>query len=212
MRRRDFMALLGGLATSTPLVAGAQPSSLPVIGFLASGSPEMFTNQLAKFRLGLNETGFVEGQNVRVDYRWAHGQFDRLPALAADLVGLQVAAIAATGGSAPAQAAKAATRKIPIVFTSADDPVELGFVKALNHPGGNMTGVSIFTGSLAPKRLQLLHELAPDARTIAFLVDPKNPTAQLQRTKRKQRPRRLGCRCRCCRQARRLKSRWPSGI
>jgi putative ABC transport system substrate-binding protein len=142
----------------------------------------MFTNPLTKFRLGLNETGFVEGQNVRVEYRWAQGQFDRLPALAADLAGLQVAAIAATGGSAPAQAAKAATTKIPVVFTSADDPVELGFVKTLNHPGGNMTGVSIFTGSLAPKRLQLLHELAPDARAIAFLVDPKNPTVQLQQT------------------------------
>jgi putative tryptophan/tyrosine transport system substrate-binding protein len=182
MRRRDFMALLGGLATSTSRVARAQSSSLPVIGFLASGSPEMFTNQLTKFHLGLSETGFVEGQNVRVEYRWAQGQFDRLPALAADLAGLQVAAIAATGGSAPAQAAKAATTKIPIVFTSGDDPVELGFVSAINHPGGNMTGVSLFTGSLAPKRLQLLHELAPDARTVAFLVDPKNPTAQLQQT------------------------------
>ena len=110
MRRRDFVALLGGLVTSTPLFAGAQPSSQPVIGFLASGSPEMFANQLAKFRLGLTETGFVEGQNVRVQYRWAQGQFD--------LAGLRVAAIAATGGSAPARAAKAATREIPIVFTS----------------------------------------------------------------------------------------------
>lgn len=182
MRRRDFMALLGSLATSTPLVADAEPSSLQVIGFLAGGSAEMFTNQLTRFRLGLKETGFVEGQNVRIEYRWAQGQFDRLPALAADLAGLQVAAIAATGGSAPAQAAKAATSKIPIVFTSGDDPVELGFVAALSHPGGNMTGVSLFTGFLAPKRLQLLHELVPAARTIAFLVDPKNPTAQLQQT------------------------------
>lgn len=182
MRRRDFIALLGGLATSTTVAAAARSSSQPIIGFLASGSVEMFTNQLTKFRLGLSETGFVEGQNVRVEYRWAQGHFDRLPALATDLVGLQVAAIAATGGSAPAQAAKAATTKIPIVFTSADDPVELGFVKALNHPGGNMTGVSMFTGSLAPKRLELLHELAPDARTVAFLVDPKNPTAHLQQT------------------------------
>jgi putative ABC transport system substrate-binding protein len=168
MRRREFIAGLGG-AVAWPMVGRTQQSRMPVIGFLGGGSPEMFTDQLAKFRLGLSETGWTEGQNVRAEYRWAQGQFDRLPALAADLVTLEVTAIAATGGSAPA-----------IVFTSADDPVQLGFVAALNHPGGNMTGVSIFTGSLAPKRLQLLREVVPDAHVIAFLVDPKNPTAELQ--------------------------------
>ena len=179
MRRRHFITLVGS-AAAWPLAARAQQSAMPVIGFLGGGSPEMFTDQLSKFRLGLRETGWTEGQNVRVEYRWAQGQFDRLPALAAELVSLEVSVIAATGGSAPAQAVKAATTKIPIVFTSADDPVQLGFVAALNHPGGNMTGVSIFTGSLAPKRLQLLREIVPDAKLIAFLVDPKNPTAELQ--------------------------------
>jgi putative ABC transport system substrate-binding protein len=182
MRRRDFITLLSGAAVANPLVADAQQPGMPVIGFLAGGSQEMFTDQLAKFRLGLGETGWTEGQNVRVEYRWAQGKFDRLPALAVELVGLGVAAIAATGGSAPAQAAKAATKTIPIVFTSGDDPVKLGFVAALNHPGGNMTGASPFTGSLAPKRLQLLREIVPDAGVVAFLLDPANPTAELQQS------------------------------
>ena len=180
MKRRRFLTLIGGAAAGAPFAARAQQSAMPVIGFLGGGSAEMFTDQLARFRLGLSETGWTAGQNVRTEYRWAQGQFDRLPALAADLVALGVTAIAATGGSAPAQAAKAATTKIPIVFTSADDPVQLGFVAALNRPGGNMTGVSIFTGSLAAKRLQLLREVVPNANVIAFLVNPKNPTAELQ--------------------------------
>jgi putative ABC transport system substrate-binding protein len=180
IKRRDFMALLGGAAVASPGIARAQQARMPVIGFLGGGSPEMFTEQLAKFRLGLGETGWTEGRNVRIEFRWAQGEFGRLPALAAELVSLDVTAIAATGGSAPPQAAKAATTTIPIVFTSGDDPVQLGFVAALNRPGGIMTGVSLFTGSLAPKRLQLLREVAPGANAIAFLVDPKNPTAELQ--------------------------------
>jgi len=180
MRRRDFITILSGAVLADPLMAGAQQPGMPVIGFLAGGSQEMFTDQLAKFRVGLSETGWTEGQNVRVEYRWAQGKFDRLPALAVELVELGVAAIAATGGSAPAQAAKAATKTIPIVFTSGDDPVKLGFVTAINHPGGNMTGVSLFTGSLAPKRLQLLREVVPDAGVIGFLLDPKNPNSELQ--------------------------------
>ena len=182
MKRREFIKLVGGLGGVWSLTAQAQQSAMPVIGFLGGGSPEMFTDQLSKFRLGLKRDRLDRGQNVRVEYRWAQGQFDRLPALAAELVSLGVTVIAATGGSAPAQAAKAATTKVPIVFTSGDDPVQLRFVAALNHPGGNMTGVSLFTGSLAPKRLQLLREVVPDAKLIAFLVDPKNPTAELQQT------------------------------
>ena len=179
MRRRKFLGALGG-AVAWPLVARAQRPKLPLIGFLGGGSPELFTEPLKKLREGLGETGFTEEQNVRIEYRWAHGQFARLPDLATELVGLNVAAIAATGGSAPAQAAHKVTSTTPIVFTSGDDPVELGFVKAINHPGGNMTGVSLFTGQLTAKRLELLKELTPKAARIAFLLDPTNPTADTQ--------------------------------
>jgi putative ABC transport system substrate-binding protein len=179
VKRRNFLGALGG-AVAWPLIAHGQQSKVPLIGFLGGGSPELFTEPLSKLRLGLSETGFAEGQNIRIEYRWAHGQFGRLPELATELVGLKVEAIAATGGSAPAQAAREATSTIPIVFTSGDDPIKLGFVEAINHPGGNMTGVSLFTGQLTAKRLELLQELAPKATKIALLLDPTNPTADTQ--------------------------------
>jgi putative tryptophan/tyrosine transport system substrate-binding protein len=181
MRRREFITLLGGAAAAWPLGARGQQPKVPLVGFLGGGSPELFTEPLNKLRLGLSEAGFIEGRSVRIEYRWAHGQFAQLPELATELVDLNVAAIAATGGSAPAQAAHKATSTIPIVFTSGDDPVKLGFVRAINHPGGNMTGVSIFTGQLTAKRLELLRELTPKAAKIAFLLDPANPTADTQR-------------------------------
>jgi len=180
MRRREFLAGLGG-AIAWPLVAHGQPPKGPLVGFLGGGSPELFAEQLKKLRLGLSEAGFIEGQSVRIEYRWARGQFAKLPELATELVDLGVAAIAATGGSAPAQAAHKATSTIPIVFTSGEDPIRLGFVRAINHPGGNMTGVSLFTGQLTAKRLELLRELIPKATKIAFLLDPANPTADTQR-------------------------------
>jgi len=172
MRRREFIVVLGTATIAWPLSARAQHSALPVIGFIDSRSSDALTERLRGFRQGLKETGHVEGENVAIEYRWAENQFDRLPALAADLVRRQVAVIVASGGPAAAFAAKAATTTIPIVFSSADDPVRRGLVASIARPGGNLTGINFFNNELAAKQLELLRELAPAATRVAVLVNP----------------------------------------
>jgi putative ABC transport system substrate-binding protein len=176
MRRRDFITLLGGTA-AWPGAARAQQPAMPVIGFLNSGQPDTYASLVVGFRKGLSEAGFVEGQNVAIEYRWAAGEYDRLPALAADLVRRQVAVIAAMAAPA-ALAAKAATATIPIVFNSGIDPVKLGLVVSLGRPHGNMTGVSQLSGLLLAKQMELLRELIPSIVTFSFLVNPNNPDAE----------------------------------
>jgi putative ABC transport system substrate-binding protein len=173
MKRREFITLVGGAAVALPLAARAQ--QLPMIGFLSSASPDQYLDRLRTFREGLKETGYIEGQNVATEFRWAEGQNDRLPALAADLVRRQVDVIVAGGGTPSAQAAKAATATIPIVFAVGIDPVEAGLVASLNQPGGNLTGVTNLNAEVGPKRLEFLHELLPTATNIAVLVDPTSP-------------------------------------
>jgi putative tryptophan/tyrosine transport system substrate-binding protein len=174
MRRREFISLLGGAAV-WPLAAWAQQSAMPVIGFLSSASPRLSEQRLRPFREGLKEAGYVEGQNVEIDYRWAEGQNDRLPALAAQLVQRRVAVIVAAGGTPSAVVAKAATSMIPIVFGVAVDPVKVGLVASLNRPGGNLTGVTNLNVEVGPKRLELLRELLPSVTVIAVLVNPASP-------------------------------------
>ncbi len=175
MRRREFFSLLGGVAAAGPLAARAQQPAMPVIGVLSTRASGADLHLLIAFREGLKEVGYVEGRNVTVEYRFAENQYDRLPALATDLVRRRVAVIATTGTPA-APAAKAATATIPIVFNVAVDPVELGLVASLRQPGGNLTGVTVLAVALASKRLEILHELMPAATAAALLVNPTNPT------------------------------------
>jgi putative ABC transport system substrate-binding protein len=180
MRRREFIAGLGS-AAAWPVVARAQQPGMPVIGFLSPQSAEDdYKNVTVPFLQGLKEAGYVDGQNVAIEYRWAENQYDRLPALAADLVRSPVAVIV-TSGTPAALAAKAATTTIPIVFSTGLDPVVLGLVPSLNRPGGNLTGSAELTGELAPKRLQLLHDLLPNAALFGVLADPAFPATQSER-------------------------------
>ena len=174
IQRRQFISLLGGAAAAWPVAARAQQRAMPVIGFLNSQSSDGFTDYLRGFRQGLKEAGYVEGETVAIEYRWAENQFNRLPELAADLVRRQAAVIVSGGGSPPALAAKAATTNIPIVFVVAEDPVRLGLVASLARPRANLTGINFFSGELVAKRLELLRVLVPAATRIAVLVNPAN--------------------------------------
>jgi putative tryptophan/tyrosine transport system substrate-binding protein len=176
MRRRHFITLIGGAAATWPLATRAQQPVMPVLGFLDVGSQAVNAPLVAAFREGLGEVGYDEGNNVTIEYRWANGDYDRLPALAAELVRVPVAVLATGGGAAAARAAQTATKTIPIVFDAAGNPVELGMVESLNHPGGNMTGVNQMVEELASKEVGLIHELVPQAHVIAILVSPQYPS------------------------------------
>jgi ABC-type uncharacterized transport system substrate-binding protein len=178
MRRREFITLLGGTVAAWPRAARAQQPAIPVVGYLYPGSPEANANRVAAFRKGLSEVGYVEGQNVVIEYRWAHSEYDRLPELAADLVRRRVVMIAAIGGINGALAAKAATTTIPIFFGIGANPVQTGLVASLNRPGGNVTGVTGMSTEVVAKRFGLLHDLMPVAARFAVLVNPKDPNAE----------------------------------
>jgi putative ABC transport system substrate-binding protein len=193
MRRREFIILLGGIAIFWPLAARAQQPAVPVVGFLSSRSPSESELDVAGFRLGLAQAGYVEHQNMAIEYRWAENQYDRLPGLAADLVSRQVRVIAALGGPVTALAVKAATKTIPFVFISGVDPVKLGLVDSFAKPGGNATGVNMFITAIEAKRLGLLHELVPTARQIAVIVNPNSPEIDQQLSDLQVAARAIGC-------------------
>lgn len=180
MRRRAFIALLGAVVAAYPLAARAQQPEMPVIGYLGAESPSTFASRVGAFRQGLSETGFTEGRNVAIEFRWAESQHNRLPDLAADLVDHHVAVIVAPGGAPAALAAKAATTTIPIVFEMGADPLAMGLVQTLSRPGANVTGVTSLNVQITPKRLEILHEVIPKATEIAVLVNPTSPTADSQ--------------------------------
>jgi putative tryptophan/tyrosine transport system substrate-binding protein len=178
MRRRDFLGVIGGAAI-WPLAARAQQATMPVVGFLNPTSSKLYEFNAAAFRRGLQDAGFVEGENVRIEYRWGEGDYSRLPALAAELVDLKVAVIGATGDVASARAASAATSTIPIVFTIGADPVKVGLVASYNRPGRNMTGISAITSQIGTKRIEVLYQLAPRSK-VALLMNPNNPSAEME--------------------------------
>ena len=190
-RRREFISLLGAAAAGWPLAARAQ-HAVPVVGFLNSASPDAFAPYVGGFLQGLRDAGYIDGQNVNVEYRWAYGQYDRLPQLAPELLAQQVAVIVASGGEPSVMAAKAATSRTPIVFGIGGDPVKLGLVASLNRPGGNITGVSLLTSSLEAKRVGLLGELVPNAAVIAALINPNYAQAQAQEAEVQEAARRIG--------------------
>ena len=177
MKRREFITLIGSMVVAWPLAAAAQQPALPVVGFLGAGSRESDAYRAAAVRKGLIEAGFVEGRNVAFEYRWAEDQYERLPALAVDLVRREVAVLVAIGGITSAIAAKSATATIPVVFEIGGDPIGMGLVSSLNRPGGNITGVSFLTGTLVAKQFEILHETVPMTALIGFLVNPTNPDA-----------------------------------
>ena len=179
MNRREFIQIAGG-AMTPPLAASAQQPNAPVIGFLGSANGESFADMITTFRRGLDETGYVEGKNVSIEYQWAEGRYERLPALAAELVAHRVEVIVAVGGDGPALAAKFATSDIPVIFVSGGEPLKAGLVKSLAHPGGNVTGVNFIAASLMAKRLELLQQLIPKHRLIGALVNPTYPDSALQ--------------------------------
>src|SRR5262252_8935673 len=182
MRRREFITLLGGAAAGWPIGVRAQQQAMPVIGFMSTLSRENILKPLAGFHQGLKEAGYIEGQNVAIEYRWAQGNYDRLPELAADLVRRKVTVIVASGGDPSPQVARAATQTIPIVFGMFGDPVKEGLVNSLSRPGSNATGVTIFGPAAITKRLQLLHDLVPQTAVTAFLVNPNNPNGNVEMT------------------------------
>src|SRR5262249_9090688 len=180
VKRREFITLLGGAAAAWPITARAQQPAMPVVGYLNSRGPDDAAHLATAFRRGLRDAGFIDGQNVRIEYRWGRGQFDTQKALAEELCRIPVSVLAATGGEPAVLAAKAATSAIPIVFGMSSDPIKLGFATSFNRPGANLTGVNVLTTMLEPKRLGLLHDLVPSARTIGFMMNPSFPPSDRQ--------------------------------